>query len=70
MITHKYGEEYQISFHRVNDNDAEILKKFNCEYPAISDFVQNECLTSKKRCNIFICRRRKQQTYRSLCNLL
>ena len=35
MITHKFGLDYSISFKKVDPDDSEILKEFECEEPAI-----------------------------------
>lgn len=47
MAKHNYGYQYQMSFHKVNDDDSELLSKFKCEYKAISDFIQNKSINSK-----------------------
>ena len=39
MAKHNYGCDYSMSFHKVNINDADLLSKFQCEYPAIRNFI-------------------------------
>lgn len=48
MITHEFGLDYSISFKRVTPADAELLKNFECENPAIRNFARNESLESQK----------------------
>lgn len=47
MTKYNYGCDYSMSFHKVDPNDSELLSRFRCEYPAISDFIQNESVESK-----------------------
>jgi GNAT superfamily N-acetyltransferase len=42
-----YACDYSMSFRKVDANDTELLSKFQCEYPAISDFIQNQSIESK-----------------------
>lgn len=48
MTKHNYGCDYSMSFHKVDVNDLALLSKFKCEYPAISNFIQNQSIKSKK----------------------
>ncbi len=48
MAKHNYGCDYPMSFHKVDINDSELLSQFKCEYTAISDFIQNKSIESKK----------------------
>ena len=48
MVRRNYGCDYSMSFHRVNTKDTDLLSKFKCEYPAISDFIQNQSVESKE----------------------
>ena len=42
-----YACDYSMSFRKVDTNDTELLSKFQCEYPAISDFIQNQSVEAK-----------------------
>lgn len=48
MAKHNYGCDYSMSFHKVEINDADLLSRFQCEYPAIRDFIQNKSIESKE----------------------
>lgn len=48
MTKHNYGCDYSMSFHKVNTDDSDLLSKFKCEYPAISSFIQEQSIKSKK----------------------
>lgn len=47
-MTHDYGEEYKISFRKVDVNDADLLKEFKCEYSAIREFIRSKSLSSQE----------------------
>lgn len=46
MISHEFGLDYAISFRKIDPSDAKILNEFECENPAISDFIRNQSLKS------------------------
>ncbi len=48
MIKHDYGSEYFISFRKVDPEDSEMLKEFECEYDAIRDFIRYQSIKSRK----------------------
>lgn len=48
MITHKFGLDYSISFKKVDPDDSEILKEFECEEPAIRNFARYRTLNTQK----------------------
>ena len=43
-----YGVDYSITFRKVEPDDIEQIKKFDCGNKNINFFIQNECLESKK----------------------
>ncbi len=47
MKNKEFGCDYSMSFHKVDVNDKNLLKKFKCEYPAISEFIRNDSIESK-----------------------
>ena len=48
MIVHEFGSNYSIDFHKVSSADSPLLERFSCENEAIKNFVQHDCLESKK----------------------
>lgn len=66
MEKHNYGCNYSMPFHKVDVSDSELLSKFRCEYKAISDFIRNKSIESKKMCHMFLWMMRTTQLWASV----
>ncbi len=68
MTENKFARDYSISFHRVSNDDRDMLSQFECGNKVISNFIKNESLSTKEDVSyVFI--DEKQKAIMAFCSI-